>query len=196
MAAHFGVEVDASIEGQLSAWLERMVAWNGKIDLTAARSGDELADLMLADAFALAPRLPHGARLVDVGTGAGAPGLPIALLRPDLQVTLVEPLTKRVSFLRTVLASVGRLDVSVLRSRVEDLPATERWNVAVSRATLAPEAWLAAGRDLVVEGGSVWVLLAKDEPPEGEAVGMRRGEDVEYTWPRQGHSRRAVRYER
>ena len=196
MASHFGVDVAAAIERQLTAWLELMVEWNRSLDLTAARSGDELADLMLADAFALAPRLPPGARVVDVGSGAGAPGLPIALLRPDLHVTLVEPLSKRVSFLRTVLASVSRLDVTVTRARVEALPSGDRWDVALSRATLAPAAWLEAGRALVTEGGSVWVLLAKDEPPGGAIEGVRLSERVEYTWPRQGHTRHAARYER
>ena len=77
-------------------WLDLLAEWNARMDLTAARTEDERIDLMLADALALAPRIAEGARVVDVGTGAGAPGLALALLRPDLETTLVEPLTKRV----------------------------------------------------------------------------------------------------
>ena len=62
---------------------------------------------MLADALRPRAAHPRGARVVDVGTGAGAPGLALALLRPDLRVTLVEPLGKRAAFLRTVLGAVG-----------------------------------------------------------------------------------------
>src|SRR5580693_8737859 len=102
-------------------WLDRLKEWNARIDLTAARSDDELVDLMLADAIVLSAQIPAGARLVDVGTGAAAPGLALALLRDDLRVTLVEPAGKRVSFLRTVLGAVGRADVTVERGRGEDL---------------------------------------------------------------------------
>lgn len=170
----------------LVEWLERLEAWNARIDLTAARDRDELVDLMVADAAVLSTRLPSGASVVDVGTGAGAPGLALALLRPDLRVTLVEPLKKRVAFLRTVLGALGRVDVPVLDARVEGLAEAHRFDVAVSRATLAPAAWLAAGRKLAPE---VAVLLARDEPPEPAPA-----DDVRYVWPHTGQERRLVRY--
>src|SRR5579859_2669444 len=97
----------------VQTWLELLQQWNERTDLTAARSPEELVDLMLADALVLAGRLESGARIVDIGTGAGAPGLALALLRPDLRTTLVESSSKRVSFLRTVLGSVRRTDVVV-----------------------------------------------------------------------------------
>src|SRR5437870_4377425 len=84
----------------LRRWLDLLVTWNARIDLTAARSEAELVDLMVADAVVLAARVPSQARVVDVGSGAGGPGLALAVLRSDLAVTLVEPLAKRVSFLR------------------------------------------------------------------------------------------------
>jgi 16S rRNA (guanine527-N7)-methyltransferase len=173
----------------LAAWLELLCAWNARIDLTAARTPDELVDLMLADALVLAKRIAAGARVVDVGAGAGAPGLALALARPDLAVTLCEPLAKRTSFLRTALGTVGRADVTIARARGEELRGA--WDVAVSRATLAPAAWLALGARLAPRG-SVWVLLAKEAPPilEGSEV----VEDVAYEWPGTRAARRAVRF--
>ena len=177
------------------SWLELLRTWNARIDLTAARSEEELCDLMLADALVLAARVPFGAHLVDVGTGAGAPGLALALVRPDLHVTLVEPLNKRVAFLRSVLGTTGRTDVRLERAKGEDLVARgEQWDVAVARATLAPPAWLALGARLVRDGGSVWVLLAKEPPPE--LAGVHIAEDVAYAWPLTAATRRAVRYAR
>lgn len=177
--------------GAVARWLELLREWNARIDLTAARGDDELYDLMLADAVTLAPRIPHGARLIDVGVGAGAPGLAIALLRPDLRVTLVEPLTKRISFLRTVLGTIGRTDVALVKDKGEAVASREgrAWDVAISRATLAPAAWVPLGLRLAP---SCWALLAKDEPPEID--GARIEEDISYTWPLTGASRRAVRY--
>ena len=107
-AAALGATLDARTASNVGTWLERLEEWNARIDLTAARSPEELVDLMLADALVLAPRIAADARVVDVGTGAGAPGLALALLRPDLRVTLVEPLGKRAAFLRTVIGEAGR----------------------------------------------------------------------------------------
>ncbi len=154
---------------RIGTWLDRLQEWNARIDLTAARSDEELVDLMLADALVLSARIPAGARLVDVGTGAGAPGLALAILRDDLCVTLVEPVGKRVSFLRTVLGAVGRADVVVERRRGEVLAGSRSWDIATSRATLAPATWLELGTKLVAPGGRVWVLLASGAPPNQRA---------------------------
>lgn len=187
----------AAVPGLLT-WLDLLRQWNARIDLTAARNDDELIDLMVADAAVLARRepsllLPKGAQVVDVGTGAGAPGLALALLRPDLRVTLVEPLAKRTSFLRTVLGTLGRTDIVLARERVEHTAARSPggWDVALSRATLAAPTWIPLGLELAP---SAWALLAREEPPSVE--GTRIDEDVTYAWPLTGASRRAVRYVR
>jgi 16S rRNA (guanine527-N7)-methyltransferase len=180
---------------RIGAWIDLVAAWNRRIDLTAARSEDELCDLMLADALVLAPRLPQGGRVVDVGSGAGAPGLPVAILRPDLRVSLVEPLQKRVAFLRTAIGSVlpAGPRPEVVRARGEDVAARgrERFAVAVSRATMAPSSWLSLGAELA-PAGEVWVLLAREAPPSLD--GWAAADDVRYAWPLTGAERRAVRY--
>jgi 16S rRNA (guanine527-N7)-methyltransferase len=191
-AIALGAALDGRTREHLARWLERLQEWNARIDLTAARSDDELVDLMLADALVLAPRLPADARVVDVGTGAGAPGLALALLRPDLRVTLVEPLGKRAAFLRTVVGEVGRADVAIERVRGEALEGRRAWDVAVSRATLAPMAWLDLAVTLAGPGGSAWVLLAKDEAPAHPRADV--AEELAYTWPLTAAARRAVRY--
>jgi 16S rRNA (guanine527-N7)-methyltransferase len=185
--------VPAERREAVAKWLDLLAQWNARIDLTAARGPDELYDLMLADAARLAARVPEGARVVDVGAGAGAPGLALALLRPDLRVTLVEPLGKRASFLRAVIGTVGRAEVGLIVERGEVVVEREgaAWDVAISRATLAPAAWIPLGLRLAP---SAWVLLAKEEPPA--AAGARVEEDVAYVWPLTGAARRAVRYGR
>jgi 16S rRNA (guanine527-N7)-methyltransferase len=184
------IELPAGAGGALSTWLERLVEWNKRLDLTAARSTEELADLMLADAFVLATRIPRDVTVVDVGSGAGAPGLALAIARPDLRVTLVEPLAKRVAFLRTVLAAIRREDVGLLRMKLEEIEV--RFDVAIARATFAPAEWVARADDVVATGGSAWVFLAKEERPEHDRA--KPTEDVAYTWPLTGAARRAVRY--
>jgi 16S rRNA (guanine527-N7)-methyltransferase len=174
----------------IAKWLELVKTWNARIDLTAAKTNRDLVDLMVADALVLAANIEHGLRVVDVGSGAGAPGLALALLRPDLKLTLIEPLTKRVSFLRTVIGTVGRTDIAVVKGKGEDVAA--RFDIAISRATLNPPAWVPLGLRLAP---SVWTLLAREEPPTIDGATVDR--DISYTWPlagQSGASRRAVRH--
>jgi 16S rRNA (guanine527-N7)-methyltransferase len=183
---------DDRARAALVAWLGQLKEWNARVDLTAARSSEQLVDLMIADALVLAPRIATGSRVVDVGTGAGAPGLALALLRPDLRVTLVEPLGKRAAFLRTVVGGAGRADVAIERTRGEQLAGRRAWDVALSRATLPPQQWLDLGVSLGAPGGSVWVLLAKEDAPKHARAAVDA--DVAYAWPLTGVPRRAVRY--
>ncbi len=185
--------VSPAAHGPLLQWLRLLVEWNARIDLTAARTDDELSDLMLADAVLLAKHVPHGARVVDVGAGAGAPGLALALMRTDLVVTLVEPLAKRTSFLRTVVGTLARADVVIVRERGEAVAtrSPSAFDVAISRATLAPASWVPLGLRLAP---ATWALLAREEPPA--VPGARVEEDIAYEWPATAAKRRAVRYVR
>lgn len=183
----------ATLGARLGAWAERVVAWNQRMDLTAARSVEELVDLLVADAAALSAELgdAEGLSCVDVGSGAGAPGLALALLVPTLEMTLVEPKSKRVAFLRSTLAVVARNDVKVERARSEELP-SQGWDLAVSRATFDPTRWREEGARLARR--RVWVMLAQRDPPDLD--GFRIARDLEYVWPLTGIERRAIAYER
>ncbi len=194
-ARALSVDVSTLASEQLHAWLAELVRWNKTHDLTAARSPGELSDLMLSDALVLSRVLPPSVSVVDIGSGAGAPGLPLALLRPDLRVTLVEPLQKRVAFLRLVIARLGRLDVTLEADRGDVIAARDprpRFDVALSRATLPPQEWLELGTRLVAARGEVIALLAQDAAPEHAA--LEKIETVEYRWPSTDVQRTLVRY--
>lgn len=194
VCADLGATVDDAARRAMGAWIALVASWNARVDLTAARSDDELVDIMIADALVLASRMPEGARVVDVGSGAGAPGLPLFFARPDLQITLVEPLQKRVAFLRTAVGSIltSGARPMIERGRGEDLAKRgARFDVAISRATLSPDRWIALGGALAPEG-DVWALLAREEPPA--VAGRVIADDVRYGWPLTGVARRAVRY--
>lgn len=182
-----GFTLDPARRAALATWLGELCVWNARMDLTAAKTGDELTELMVTDALVLARMIPtrEGAplRVVDVGTGAGAPGLALALARPDLALTLVDPLGKRIAFLRTVLGRLRRADVALVTGRGDSLPAAS-FDVAISRATLSPDEWLALGRTLVVPGGEVYVLLTDADASAPDA----------YAWPFSGRFRRIVRH--
>jgi 16S rRNA (guanine527-N7)-methyltransferase len=173
----------------LCGYLELVSRWGERHDLTAARSDEEFVDLFVADAALLAIHADSSS-WVDVGTGAGAPGLPLVLLRPDLAMTLVEPRAKRVALLRTAVGSFAP-EVEIRRGRSEGL-AAQSFDVAVSRATLPPAQWLAEGARIARQ--RVWLLVARAEPPE--LPGWRADLDLDYRWPLTGVERRAVRFTR
>jgi 16S rRNA (guanine527-N7)-methyltransferase len=198
-----GLVASGSVQEVLVAgWIDEVARWNRRLDLTAARGDRELVDLMLADAVVLASRLVSGVSVVDVGSGAGAPGLPLAALRPDLRLTLVEPMQKRAALLRIVAGRWrnaplrdGGPQVAVVQSRGEQLVADgQRFDVALSRATLQPEEWLRLGAALTAEAGEVWVLLAREPVPQ--LSGWSAVEEIAYSWPLTAASRRAVRFQR
>ena len=195
-AKALGVALPDVAASALTIWLDLLATWNARVDLTAARSADELVDLMLADALVLSPRIPERARVVDVGTGAGAPGLALAILRPDLEMTLVEPLAKRGAFLRTVLGTLLLTPRVTLDGRKGDSVAASQphaWHVALARATLAPTPWLDLASSLLQPDGSAWVFLAREPNPTTAAYSV--ADDVSYRWPLTKAERRLVRYE-
>lgn len=175
---------------QLCKYLDLLVEWNQRLNLTAARTPDELVDLTLADALVIARSRPRLGRYVDVGSGAGAPALPLALMCPELRLTLVEPRAKRVAFLRTLVGSLGLTTVSVVRERSQAMQ-TGGFDVAFSRATLGPDQWLMEGARLATR--AVWVLLARGAAPD--LVGWRVAIDQSYRWPLTNVERRALRFE-
>jgi len=191
LAAFGGAPVPASFLETAPRYLDLVVAWNARIDLTAARTPEELVDLSFADAAALvaAGACSEPGRWLDVGTGAGAPGLALSLLAPDLVITLLEPMQKRVAFLRTAVGTLGSR-AEVARGRVEDF-APACVEVAVSRATLPPPEWLAAGARVATR--EVWVLLAREAPPSLPGTSVRR--DLSFEWPLTHKVRRAVAYD-
>ena len=182
---------DAAFE-RLRQLLDLVVRWNERVDLTAARTPEELVDLYLADALVLlGGQLGEEAGAwLDVGSGAGAPGLVLQVLRPELDLTLVEPRAKRIAFLRTVLGSL-ELGAKLVGQRSEVL-LPQSSDVAVSRATFPPEVWLAEGARLARR--SVWVLLARGAAPE--QPGWQLAKAVEYAWPLTGAPRRALCFRR
>lgn len=172
----------------LGQYLDLVVKWNQRHDLTAARDSAELVDLFVADAVMLAAATTTLQDWIDIGTGAGAPGLPLRLLQAVSGLTLVEPRTKRTAFLKSVVGTLDLADVEVLRARSEAVAARSH-EVSVSRATFAPEIWLPEGARLATQ--AVWVLLAKGELPV--LPGWQAELDVRYVWPLTDVPRRAVR---
>src|SRR5262249_9405051 len=116
----------------LGRYLAELDAWRQRINLTGDLAPEDLA-VHAFESAAGAPLLPEGARVIDIGSGGGLPGIPLAIARPDIRLTALEPRRKRAAFLRHVLRSVPVENGEVLEDRVERVEAAG-WNVATVRA--------------------------------------------------------------
>lgn len=147
---------DAAFEA-LARYVGRLLAWGERINLTGARSAEAVVDEHLADALPVLAQLPAGPFSgIDVGSGAGLPGVVLAVARPDSRWTLLEPNQKKAAFLAQVRRDLeGSAQLETLRERLEAhvKGAAGRYDVAVSRAVWDSEAWLEKGRSLVRPGG-------------------------------------------
>jgi 16S rRNA (guanine527-N7)-methyltransferase len=138
--------------------------------LVGPREASRVWERHILNCAVVADLIPPAARVLDIGSGAGLPGIPLALARPDLRVVLVEPLARRVEWLRAVLADL-ELPVEVERGRAEDTPIRRRWegaDVVTSRA-VAPLHRLAAWcLPLVRPGGMMLAVKGMSAPAEVE----------------------------
>lgn len=143
---------------RLLRYHEMLMDWNTRIDLTAVLDPVEMTDRHYLDSAAPLGLglIRQGARIADVGTGAGFPGVPLAILRPDLEVTLIDALRKRVDFLQAVIDELG-LNARAVHMRAEDAGKSaahrEMYDLAVSRAVAATPVLLELMLPLVRVGG-------------------------------------------
>jgi 16S rRNA (guanine527-N7)-methyltransferase len=151
---------------------EHLVTSGVERGLLGPREAPRVWDRHVLNCAVVAELMPDGARVVDIGSGAGLPGIPLALARPDLQIVLVEPLARRVEWLREVIADLD-LAVEVERGRAEDVVVRRRWEGAdvVTARAVAPLARLAGwslpllrtgGRLFAVKGSSAAAEIERD----------------------------------
>lgn len=139
-AASFGVELDSEAIGRFDAYTRLLLEWNQRMNLTSITEPGEIVAKHYVDSLALLghARLPRDATVADVGSGAGFPGMPLAIARPDLRLVCFDSLRKRILFLQELTRQLGLTGVECRHIRAEEagrLPAwRERFDAAVARA--------------------------------------------------------------
>jgi 16S rRNA (guanine527-N7)-methyltransferase len=156
-----GVDRSGASVAALTLYLNLVSRWNRVHNLTGARGNRELLDRHLVESLAIEPLL-EGARVADVGSGAGFPGIPLAICEPRKNFTLIESRAKRANFLRHVVATLALRNVVVAKTRAEDLPEQPPFDTVLARAVARPAKLLEIVRPLMAEG-SVLLLLTSSE---------------------------------
>jgi 16S rRNA (guanine527-N7)-methyltransferase len=200
-AGDLGVPLTESQLESLLTYLDELCLWNRRINLTGLRSRDRMVVELLADALVPAPHLPPSASLLDVGSGAGLPGIPLKIVRPDLSVDLLEPSSKRHHFLRQSIRILRMEGIQALRGRVEDTALIPRreYHVVAARAVWGLRVVVEKCAPRLAEGGLLVGFAGADADAQlsgaGTAVAdadLHLEDAVAYSLPNSGGARRTL----
>ena len=190
-----GVRLAPASVTLLLEYLDRLYAWNASAGLTSVERADA-ARLHLLDSLSVARFLPANGSLVDLGSGAGLPGLPVAVALPSASVTLVETKRKKVSFLTETIRELGIANCEIAHADARTLaPAGRVFDVVMARAFLPPAELVAVGSQLVGAGGRILVMGARRDlqaPSLAAAYGLVCTVDERFRLPGGDENRRVL----
>ena len=174
-AEQMGIALDETACKRFATYYDMLVEGNKVMNLTAVLEPEEAVDRHFLDCIAPVAKglLPEGIKVVDVGTGAGFPGLPLLIARPDIKITLVDALNKRLNFIRSVLDELG-LEAEIVHMRAEDFSRKpeyrEQYDMAVARAVASVSPLMEYLLPCVKRGGSAMCWKGPDIVQEAEAA--------------------------
>jgi 16S rRNA (guanine527-N7)-methyltransferase len=164
-----GVGVSEDVPSKLLRLMNELLKWNAKVNLTAITEPEEVLEKHFLDSLAVLPEVEGAASLLDLGAGAGFPGIPLKLARPALTVTLVDAVGKKVGFLKAAIATLGLKGARGLHARAEGNPEDEgipRAELLIARAFMDLPDWLNLAPAYLLPGGRVVAMLGKAQPDE------------------------------
>ena len=148
-----GIAVSPAQQARLVAHLELVAKWNRVHNLTAVRETSQMVVLHLLDSLSILPHLEGARTIADVGTGPGFPGIPIAIVREDVKVTLVESSHKKCAFLQQARTELALVNAEIACERVEQFDPPAKFDAVVSRAFSDLPDFVAQAGHLVAPGG-------------------------------------------
>jgi 16S rRNA (guanine527-N7)-methyltransferase len=164
-AAQLGIELGERQAAQLLRLLDELDDWNQRMNLTAIRERGAQVTKHLLDSLSVQPFL-HGERVLDVGTGAGFPGLPLAIVNPQRHFTLLDSTAKKLKFIEHAVALLELPNVQTVHTRAENFRPPERFDIVVSRAVGPVEQFVKWAGHLCVGGGRLLAMKGRDPATE------------------------------
>ncbi|ALB61002.1 rRNA small subunit methyltransferase, glucose inhibited division protein GidB [Cronobacter condimenti 1330] len=171
-----GISLPEHQKAQLVAYVDMLNKWNKAYNLTSVRDPGEMLVRHIMDSIVVEPHL-QGSRFIDVGTGPGLPGVPLAIVRPDSHFTLLDSLGKRVRFLRQVQHELKLENITPVQSRVEAFPAEPAFDGVISRAFASLSDMVNWCHHLPGDAGRFYAL--KGQRPDDEIAVLPEGFGVE-----------------
>ena len=174
LLAPFGLELSARQTGQLITYLDLLLRWNRKINLTAIRSAEECVTRHFGESLYLSRLLGLQGRLLDIGSGAGFPGLALKIVSPSLVVTLLEPAAKKRAFLKEVTRVCSMDSVEVRPERLENFVVSDpglRFETVTSRAVGGLDRLVPRAVKCLTAGGHMCLWLTRSQVPDPALIG-------------------------
>lgn len=172
-----GLALTEDTIGKLDAYLDLIVKWNAVHNLTAIRDKARMVTHHLLDSLAVAPHVPMQATLLDAGSGAGLPGIPLALARPDLVVTLLDSNQKKAAFLQQAVSTLNLGNAAVACERLERYQPRATFDIVISRAFAELADFVVQASHLVAPSGRLFAM--KGQYPEAELRRLPSGVELE-----------------
>ena len=154
---------------KLARLLTELERWNRRVNLTAIRDLETMVSGHILDSLVVRPLL-EGRRVIDVGTGAGFPGLPLAIAEPQIEFGLLDSNGKKISFVRHVIGELGLSNATAIRARAEDYAPAERFDTVIARALASIPKLLQLAGHLIREEGVLLALKGKHPAAELESI--------------------------
>lgn len=156
------------VRAAFDRYAEMLTERNEKVNLTAITDPDEIRVKHFTDSLAAIDLIKTGATVLDIGSGAGFPGIPLKIARDDISVTLLDSVNKKVAFMNEVIADLGLKNIEAVHARIEDFPHKGEFDVAVSRAVAELTTLAEYALPFVKVGGTF--VAYKSEKAEAEAA--------------------------
>ena len=153
--AAMGIALPQAAHARLASYLDLIAKWNRVHNLTAVRDTEQMVVLHVLDSLSVLPHVMGARRLLDVGTGPGLPGIPIAIARPDAQMTLLDSSHKKAAFLQQAKAELELANVDIICERVEQWHPVRRFDAVISRAFSDLADFVEQAQHLVEPGGQL-----------------------------------------
>lgn len=163
-------------EDQIQRFAELLKGAGIERGLIGPKEGDRIWERHIANCIPITTILPQNVRLVDIGSGAGLPGIVISLARPDLKVSLVEPLQRRVDFLNEVVAELG-IPIEVIRGRAERVK--KQFEIVTARAVAPLEKLINISWHMIPKGGSLMAMKGESAAEEIASTALKKGSTAE-----------------
>lgn len=178
-AKAFGIDLGEKKFEAFELYLKELLKWNRKINLTAIRSEKGILLKHFLDSFSIYPYLPERSSLLDVGSGAGFPGIPLKILQPAVELTLIDSARKKVDFQRHVIRMLGLKGVEAIHGRVQDEAILRdrrgRYDIILSRAFSNLQTFLALSLPFLKRAGTVIAMKGEVEDEEIRLLTEREG---------------------
>ena len=162
-------DLPAGADVKMARLLTELEHWNTRINLTAIRDPQDMVSGHILDSLAVRPML-RGSRVLDIGTGAGVPGLPLAIAEAEIEFRLLDANGRKISFVRHVIGELGLSNASAIKARIEDYAPDERFDTVIARALASIPRLLELAGHLVRDEGVLLALKGKYPATELEQI--------------------------